>query len=133
MLHVLNDILKSKRKKTFCAFIDLKKAFPNVNRASLWDKLSNYGHPGPSNIGIFMLRTIKSMYANIKSTVFHDGQYSPYFGCYNGLREGENLSPILFSLYINDLDEYLSRQNNEGVLLSKCVNDVNCECTVNSV
>ena len=48
------------------------------------------------------------MYGTIKTKMFSNGIVShPYFN-YLGVRQGECLSPILFSMYLNDLDEYLS-------------------------
>ena len=47
------------------------------------------------------------MYNNIKSCVSHDGHLSDYFISVNGVRQGENLSPFLFALFINDIEEFL--------------------------
>jgi hypothetical protein len=54
------------------------------------------------------------MYANIKSCVSANNCISPFFTSPNGLRQGENLSPILFALYLNDLEDHL-QQRNHGV------------------
>ena len=43
------------------------------------------------------------MYNNIKSCISINGEHSNYFQSHQGLRQGENLSPIMFSLYLNDL------------------------------
>ena len=34
-----------------------------------------------------------------------------------GVRQGENLSSVLFSLFLNDLDEFLIANGNEGIEL----------------
>ena len=47
------------------------------------------------------------MYNNIKSGVFVNGEQSDFFVSNVGVRQGENLSPLSFSLYINDLARYL--------------------------
>ena len=47
------------------------------------------------------------MYEQIKSCVFVDGNTSCFFGSFRGVRQGENLSPLLFSLFINDIEQFL--------------------------
>lgn len=42
---------------------------------------------------------------------------SSYFSCTIGIRQGENVSPILFSLYLNDLQEYFA---NIDIIGAKC-------------
>ena len=37
------------------------------------------------------------------------------FSCNNGLRQGENLSPFLFSLYLNDLEDFMNMNNVHGL------------------
>ena len=48
------------------------------------------------------------MYTNIKSCISINGEHSDYFQCHQGIRQGEHLSPIMFSLYLNSLENYLS-------------------------
>ena len=55
------------------------------------------------------------MYANIKSCVPFNGKSSDFFECRNGLTQGENLSPILFSMFLNDLESFLLNENNFGL------------------
>jgi len=52
------------------------------------------------------------MYSNIKSCIFLNGEKSPFFGCNCGVRQGENLSPVLFSLFLNDLEAFLVNRGN---------------------
>ena len=98
------DLYCSKKKRLFCAFIDYSKAFDTVWRDALWFKLYNAGISGK------ILNVIKNMYKQIKSCVFTNGSKSEYFVSLTGVRQGENLSPLLFSLYVDDLENYLSER-----------------------
>ncbi len=118
ILHSLLQIMKQRNKSTYAAFIDLKKAFPSVSRPLLLQKLSSVG------IGTKMYHIILSMYKNVKSYVSLNGMSSEAFECQTGLREGECLSPLLFSLYVNDLCDYLKNSTNRGVNIDYKTNDI---------
>jgi hypothetical protein len=107
-LKFLIDKLKAKKKKLFCSFIDFSAAFDKIWRIGLWGKLLKTGINGK------LLQIIYNMYQDIKSCVSINNSISPFFKSYCGVRQGENLSPILFSIYLNDLEEHLSR-NNQGI------------------
>ena len=42
VLYSLIDILRSKKKKLFCTFVDFEKAFDKVWRSAMWHKLLTY-------------------------------------------------------------------------------------------
>ena len=44
------------------------------------------------------------------------GETSNFFICNSGVRQGENLSPLLFSLYLSDLEIHLQNNGCRGVL-----------------
>ena len=95
--HILNQ-----GKKLFCVFVDFSKAFDYVVRDNLWYKLIQLGIRG--NI----LNIIKSMYEGVKSRVKHTNVLSDEMPCALGVRQGECLSPLLFSMFLNDIEnEYL--------------------------
>ena len=91
VLYSLIDILRSKKKKLFCTFVDFEKAFDKGWRSAMWHKLLTY------NINGKIFSVILRMYENIKSRISFQGQISDYFSCNNGLRQGGNLSPFLFA------------------------------------
>ena len=47
------------------------------------------------------------------------------FNCEKGVRQGENLSPLLFSLYLSDLETILQSKDNNGIEIA--INDENIE------
>jgi exonuclease III len=102
LLKCIIDLCKFKKQKLFCAFIDYQKAFDTVWRDGLWYKL--YTQNGVEGK---LLNVIKNMYTNIKSCVFVNGVKSDSFCSMIGVRQGENLSPLLFSLFVNDIEDYL--------------------------
>ena len=62
-----------------------------------------------------MYNIINSMYSNNFSTVKHQGCISEPFECRIGVRQGESLSPFLFSIFLNDLETFLQTGNFQGI------------------
>ena len=56
------------------------------------------------------------MYSYVKTSVFIKGEKSESFNCKLGVRQGECLSPFLFAVYINDMEQKLS-SNASGVTI----------------
>ena len=111
VLHILTHFLKLSKRKLYCAFIDFSKAFDTVWRVGLWTKLQKSGVKGK------ILTLIINMYNNIKSQVQVNNTFSDYFPCLTGVRQGENLSPLLFSIFLNDLEPHLMSKDCCGVTL----------------
>ena len=101
VLKSLTEIAKLSKKKLFCAFIDFSQAFDSVWRGGLWRKLLFNSFNGK------FFRVIYNMYENIKSCVRTNDETSIFFPGECGVRQGENLSPLLFSLYLNDLENFI--------------------------
>ena len=62
-----------------------------------------------------ILNVIKSMYQNVKSKVKLNNSLSDGFECNLGVRQGECLSPFLFAMYLNDLEEEFINKGSEGI------------------
>ena len=101
-LHVLVSLSQRNRKKLFCGFIDLKRAFDSVWRSGLLFKIKQFNITGKC------FNVIKIMYDNIKYCVSLNGVMSNFFESNNGVRQGENLSPFHFAVFLNDLESFLS-------------------------
>ena len=97
--------------KLYVAFIDFRKAFDYVNRNHLWFVLRKKGIKGK------MYNAIKSMYAMVKARVRVDNEVTESFVCPSGLKQGENCSPILFCLLINELADDIMQNGKHGIAL----------------
>ena len=60
--------------------------------------------------------TKKNIYNNVESSVLLGDSKTDWFQLHVGLRQGCVLSPLLFNIFINDLQEYLKKLN-KGVLV----------------
>ena len=52
-----------------------------------------------------ILNVMRGMYSSVKSRMKYQNELSSEFECYLGVRQGECLSPFLFSMYINDIED----------------------------
>ena len=102
-LHAIIEYYKCKKGRVYCAFIDYSKAFDLIDRASLWIKLLNHGVNGK------ILSVIQNIYNKAKSSVKINDKISNFFSCNIGVRQGENLSPILFAIYLNDFQSSMCK------------------------
>jgi hypothetical protein len=95
VMRMLCEFSFEKCSDLFLCFVDIKKAYDNVNRELLWKILARYGFPS-GIIGI-----IKAFYDGMKASIhFEDGSHSVYFSIDKGLRQGCVLSCILFNIYL---------------------------------
>ena len=115
------ELLKHQKNKLCCCYIDFTKAFDSVWRYGLWQKLLKYEIKGNFFKVIYMYSNIKSC---IRNPVKEPNSYSDFFNCSVGVRQGEHLSPVLFSLFLNDLEEFLVSNNNNGIDLSNSSNEL---------
>ena len=101
--------MQASKKKLYCCFIDFKQAFDTVWRAGLWKKLIQEKITGKC------FKLIFNMYKGIKSQISTNEGSTAFFDCNIGVRQGENLSPILFTFYLNDLESFLATRQVNGV------------------
>ena len=103
-LHVLSNYYINEKKQLYCAFVDYSKAFDLVDRVSLWQKLLANGISGKA------FKIIYNIYEKAKSCVKVGDKISGIFNSNVGVRQGENLSPLLFAIYLSDFENFLSNK-----------------------
>ena len=99
---VLNHVLHgSRRNPTYTAFIDLKKAFDSLDRNAMGVVLKALGLHGR------LLEAIMSIYTSVKANVKVGDEFSDLFECLVGVKQGDPLSPLLFTLFIDRFHDYI--------------------------
>ena len=111
-LKTLIDQAFSQKEELFVCFVDFKKAYDTVWRDGLYLKLFN------SNISSKFINIMQSMYSSLNSCVRLSDGLSSSFRSNAGLKQGCNLSPMLFDLFINDLSDFLPVDDNSPFLSS---------------
>lgn len=102
----------SGNRKMYVAFIDFEKAFDSVSRNLLWPVLKCNGIKGK------IYQCIQSMHSNVKARVRCGTYYTDYIMCTRDVKQGDACSPILFSLFINELAKEIIKNGRHGARLS---------------
>ena len=91
-----------RKTKVFGCFLDASKAFNRVSHNTLFDILEKRGLPP------LLLRFLWSWYKDQSCTVKWNSCEADPFGVSNGVRQGGVLSPILFTVYLDELLQRLT-------------------------
>ena len=103
--HLIDLHIKQKKKDIFTAFIDFEKAFDTIWRDALVHKLLKTGIHGR------LFKIIRFMYSETYYGMKCSDGHTPFFLSVTGVRQGCNLSPILFNLFLNDITKLFSDIN----------------------
>lgn len=110
-----------RNRKTYAFFVDFKAAFDKIPRNLLIFKLHEMG------ISSKTVTFIENVYRDTKSAVWTGSELSEEFTTVTGVKQGCLLSPLLFTLYLNDLHEFLEggiHINNLNVRLLMYADDI---------
>ena len=99
------------RRKLYAAFIDFEKCFDTINRNLLWPILLKNGIKGK------LFSCIKSMYNSVKARIRCGNALTDKVNCTLGVKQGDICSPVLFSLFINELALEVIRRGRHGINL----------------
>ena len=95
----------------YVAFIVFRKAFDSVIRSKWLAVLKKKSLKGK------MYQAIVSMYHVVKSKVRAGNDLTESFVCPRGLKQGEICSPVLFSLFIDELANEKMQRGKHGIHL----------------
>ena len=99
-LYSLTSMVKHKinrKEPAYACYVEFKKAFDLVDRDLLLVRLDEMGIKGR------LLVTIQALYKEMSSSICLNGMLTEWFGMEYGVKQGDNLSPSLFSCFINPL------------------------------
>ena len=108
-IYVLTSLIRNRLAlniDTFCAFIDMEKAFDWLNRMLLLYRLIESKIDGNIYFAIKALFDHNSAFVQLQ-----DGLSTDWFDVPSGVRQGDPLSASLFSIYINSLIDYVNELN----------------------
>ena len=119
-LHCLVQKYLSKgRGRFYCIFVDFKKAFESINRKLRWYSIMNKGIHGR----LFVV--IENMYYKVKAAVrISNTSISSYFDCMSGVRQGCVLSPLLFAMFISEIQDMLEDAELRGIFVGQEFQDL---------
>ena len=101
-------------------YIDFQKAFDTVEHKQLFKSLMKKG------VHSKFLRTVKSLYSNLNTSVRTVNGLTKAFLCNIGTRQEDVSCPLLFALLINDLCTLLQEQCAGGIFITEEVSDIFC-------
>lgn len=110
---IIQKEIGKKRGKLYLLFLDLEKAYDCVNRVKLIECLKKLG------VSVQLVNAIKMLYEDTKRRTRTGKEVSEYFETFTGLKQGCPLSPLLFNLYVADLEKVLSNAQAGGVIVGK--------------
>ena len=102
----------SLNRELYVAFIDFQKTFDFISRKLLWPILQKQGIRGK------LFCCVKSIYEVVKERVRDGASLTESIHCLHGVKQSDACSPILFSLFINELALDVIKGSKQGAILT---------------
>ena len=123
LLDFFNDVFKmyDNSKAVDVIYLDFQKAFDKVPHKRLISKVKAHGITGN------LCKWMEDWLSNRKQRVVINGKSSEWINVHSGVPQGSVLGPILFIIYINDIDEGITCKISKYADDTKIANKVNSE------
>lgn len=109
ILSAINIRLGQRQAKLYVLFVYFKRAFDSINYKLLWMKLLNMG------VSAKLVRLLREMSCSVSFSVKCNGDCSSNFIVSEGVLQGKLLSPLLFILFISDIEDVFKANGCVGV------------------
>lgn len=97
------EIATARQKPLWIAFLDIRGAYDNVNREKLWSQLREYG------LERKMIEFLQQVYTDNEVEITWEEETTKPAKIRSGLRQGCPLSPLLFMIYMSQMEKRLEQ------------------------
>ena len=110
ILNTIIDYQNKQEKPTYCAYLDLAKAFDSLDIKILFETMRK------RNLDDQVIRILREMYTGEKSAIIINGRPGKWIDIRKGVRKGGCSSPICFNFIPNEL-AFANEESPYGIIL----------------
>ena len=119
LYNIIQKYCQKENRRIYSCFVDFSKAFDNISRNRLFEKLRKYGITGN------FYNVIKNMYFNDQTQIKVGEYLTETIYPNQGVKQGCILSPLLFNIYLADLAQRLEVAQQHGPKIGgKLINNI---------
>lgn len=112
LLSVMQIHLHKPKTVLYALFIYFKGAFPSISHSLLWKKLYNFGFSNK------LIKILISFYSQAYTCIKNNQGSTEFIKITRGVLQGEILSPLLFLLYICDMEDFFYKKDCRGISIN---------------